>query len=206
MKKIVFALSIAFLALLVESCIIPSFYSLYHEKDLVHPESVMGEWITSTSLWTITDDYDDSYILNYKECEDPIRFPENYSACTMAEFRMHFINLDGVIYANFLPIDYTNTENSLLLAHIRAYNTFAKIEFDTVDELNIYFIDYEWMEEQLENKPSSLAHLKVGNELLLTAKTDELQAFIRTHQDDESMFTIPIRLDRKQSFDLYPNH
>jgi hypothetical protein len=55
------------------------------------------------------------------------------------------------------------------------------------------------VKELLTEKPDIVKHASVGDRLVLTAPTKELQAFILKYADDERVFTDEITLVRKQA-------
>jgi hypothetical protein len=55
------------------------------------------------------------------------------------------------------------------------------------------------MKELLTEKPDAVKHTSVGERLVLTAPTKELQAFVLKYADDSRVFTDEITLSRKQT-------
>ena len=181
--------------MLLGGCVTPSLHPIYHKSDLIFNEELVGEWLGTYSIWTVERENKTSYRLTYKECADPINNPQDYSSCTLAEFKMNVIKLDDKYYADFYPINYTNTDNQLLLFHLKAFHTFAQIYFDE-EVLQISFLDNQWLEELLLKKPKQIDHIVIDKGILLTASTNELQDFIIKHASNTEAFTNTISLDR----------
>jgi hypothetical protein len=55
------------------------------------------------------------------------------------------------------------------------------------------------MEELLKEDPSAVDHTYVGDRLILTGSTKELQAFVLKYADDERVFTDQVTFSRKES-------
>jgi hypothetical protein len=53
------------------------------------------------------------------------------------------------------------------------------------------------MAELLKENPSAVEHTSVGDRLVLTGSTKELQAFVLKYADDERLFTDEVALSRK---------
>ena len=62
-----------------------------------------------------------------------------------------------------------------------------KIDFIET-KLKMALTDDEGMEKLLEENPNSVEHTSIDNRLVLTAPTEELQAFVLKYADDEQLF------------------
>ncbi len=182
-------------------CIIPSFQPIYNDNDLLFDNELVGSWVGARSIWTFEKGMDQSYNLTYKECDDPINNPSNYSSCTMAEFRVHLIKLDNDYYVDFLPINYTNTENLFLLFHVKALHSFAKITFNK-ENLDISFLDYIWTKNLLKEKPDLINHTVTSDGVILTASTSEIQQFLKINSSNKEAYTDPLSLQRSNRKEL----
>jgi hypothetical protein len=172
----------------MQSCLVPSFYPLYELDDVVEVEAFEGEWIASSFYWEISPAEKSSYRLIYRECDDPVNFPNQYSVCSMAEFRMNLIELDGQYYADFYPVNYMNTENQLLNNHLKAFHTFARMSIDNVGQLKIEFLNREWLEDLLKKNPNAIDFVNADN---------EIQAFIKKYANEKRAFYDPLELERR---------
>lgn len=189
--------------LLMQSCLVPSFYPLYEIDDVVEVEAFEGEWLSSSFYWTISKAEKKSYRLIYRECDDPVNYPKQYAVCSMAEFRMNLIELDGSYYADFYPINYMNTENQLLNNHLKAFHTFARMSIDETGNLKIEFLNREWLEDLLEKDPNAIDYVTADEDIVLTATTKEIQAFVKKHANSKRAFYEPLELENR--IDLLKN-
>ena len=55
------------------------------------------------------------------------------------------------------------------------------------------------IEQLITADPNAVKHMTIGERLVLTATTKELQAFVLKHVDDDKLFTDEIALVRKKS-------
>ncbi len=88
-----------------------------------------------------------------------------------------------------------NTENLFLLCHLIEAHSFAQIEIKD-DDVNITFLDYKWMDETLLENPNLIKHFRADDNIVLTASTLELQAFVREYSAYEEAFTSEVPLKR----------
>ena len=76
-------------------------------------------------------------------------------------------------------------------------HTFAKI--DSIEpQLKLRLTLESDMEELLKENPSAVEHTSVGDRLVLTGSTKELQEFVLKYADNEKLFTDEIILSRKE--------
>ncbi len=71
------------------------------------------------------------------------------------------------------------------------------------DTLRIWSLDYEHVRDRLLDGTIPLAHARLdesegGPDLVLTAPTDDLQAFLRSHADSPKVWTGPATLKRRK--------
>ena len=187
-----------FSAFFLSGCIITSFNPFYTKSDLIVNETLYGNWIGQKSILTIEKLGESSYQINYKDCEDPINAPNDYSSCTMADFTGNLMKLEDNFYLNLSPRSYVNSDNLFLGFHIKAAHSLAKINIEKT-YLEIRLISYAWMTSHLEKNKNALDHIKIDNVITLTASTSELQEFILKHQNTPGFFDNPIILIKKAS-------
>ena len=180
----------------LSSCVTPSVHPIYHKSDAIRYNDIHGEWIGSGSIWIFEEEPGPSYRLTYRECPDPINDPTNYSECTLAEFRVNILKLNDEYFADFLPINYTNTTNKLLLFHVRTLHSFAKISVLN-NQLFIAVLDNDWLEELVKKQPGIIEHTITEEGVLLTAETDELQEFIKKYSSSKEAFANSFILQRR---------
>ena len=58
----------------------------------------------------------------------------------------------------------------------------------------IRLLNYEWFEELIKDTPEVIKHEKRESNLIITAKTDEIQSFITKYKDNNEAFADSIIL------------
>ena len=72
-------------------------------------------------------------------------------------------------------------------------HTIAKLTIVN-DTLNISWFDITWLEDQIKEKKIKIRHEKNGENILLTAKTKDLQKMISKNADNEEAFKDGVKL------------
>lgn len=189
-------LLLVFLVLiLLKSCVIWSFYPLYTEKDLFENEILTGNWIDieDSLKWDfahpvsnnqnrpVTDNK--SYILKFTDYDS-----------IETEYNVHLIKLNGTYFLDFYLEEVnsdrkSNPEGNVTVwnMHLMPVHTFAKLTIDD-NSLEINWFDGNWLSEQIEGKKIKIRHENNGENLLLTAKTADLQKLVTKHAYNEAAF------------------
>ena len=195
-KKLLFYI----LAVLLGGCVpVISLHPLYTEKDVVVDKKLCGTWI---------DDSGDSKTTWEFECIDE---PKNAYKLIFTDeegkkgsFVAHMVKLENRLFLDIFPselpweaedpnkMDWPYNSLFLIPAH-----TFVKI--DSIEpQLKLRLTSESKMEELLKENPSAVEHTSVGNRLVLTGSTKELQAFVLKYANDERVFTDQGTLSRKE--------
>jgi len=186
--------------LLLGGCVpILSLYPLYDDKDVVLETKLLGTWVDDANS--------PETIWEFKRINEP----ENAYKLTFTDeegkkgsFIAHLLKLQNKlfldIYPSELPCDMEDPNKMdwpyncffLIPAH-----SFMKI--DSIEpQLKMRLALESKIEELLEEHPKAIKHTNVGDRIVLTAPTKELQAFVLKHVDDNRLFTDEIALVRKK--------
>jgi hypothetical protein len=190
-KRIAFVIGII---LLIGGCI-PSLHPLYTEDDCVFDSNLLGEWEdkNSSNTWNFTKLDDNSYKLAL--VEDGV----------LSDFYIHLVKLGDDLFIDFFP-DSENMKckvNDFFHIHEIYVHSFGKIKISE-NEVEVSMFDYDWIKELFkQNKiriPHEVQKYPGSNEenILLTASTEELQAFVKKYADDKNAFIEPDILKRKK--------
>ncbi len=190
-KRIAFVIGIIFM---IGGCI-PSLHPLYTKDDCVFDSNLLGEWEdkNSSNTWNFTKLDDDSY--NLALVEDSV----------LSNFYIHLVKLGDDLFIDFFPNgdDVECEVNDFFLIHEIYVHSFGKIKINK-NEVEISLFDYDWIETLFEQNKIRIPHevLKYpydnDDRILLTASTEELQAFVKKYADDENAFVEPTILMRKK--------
>jgi len=188
------------LAVIIGGCVpVISLHPLYTEKDVVVDQKLYGTWVDDVNnpktTWEFKsiDEPKNAYKLIFSDEEG-----------MKGSFVAHMVKLQNRLFLDIYPSDLPwETEdpnkmdwpyNSLFL--IPAH-TFVKI--DSIEtQLKLRLTMESDMEELLKENPDAVEHTSVGDRLVLTGSTKELQAFVLKYADNEKVFTDQVVLNRKE--------
>jgi hypothetical protein len=178
-------LLLAGLAGLLTGCIVTSVCPFYGEKDVVFEPALLGDWQMDDATWKFTKEGEKNYRVTYTE---------NGKSSVMDG---HAFKLKGVL---FLDLGGQTTEEEVLPA-IPAH-LLLRVE-TTQPVLKLAPLNLEWLNGVLEQNPKALRHHRIRGEqpdhssrLVLTADTEELQAFITKHLDTKEAWKDGLELKR----------
>jgi hypothetical protein len=176
-------------ALLLAGCVVTSVFPWYTDKDVVYDAAVVGTWLgadanaKTNEFWKIEKQGEQAYKLTIVDSDDK-----------RSEFDAHLFKLDNRRYLDFLPRD---REGGGIPPHYL-------MRVDSVSPtLDLVLLDYGWLEKLVTSDPNAIRHTIVpkpmgesGNgDLVLTANTPELQAFLRKHAANTNAFAEPTRMN-----------
>jgi len=186
-------------AVILGGCIpVISLHPLYTEKDVVVDKKLCGTWAddaNSPTTWEFKciDEPKNAYKLIFTD-EDGKK----------GSFVAHLVKLQNRLFLDIFPselpwepedpnkMDWPYNSIFLIPAH-----TFVKI--DSIEpQLKLRLMLESNMEELLKEKPDAVEHTSVGDRIVLTGSTKELQTFILKYADDKRVFTDQVTLSRKE--------
>jgi hypothetical protein len=195
-KKLLFYL----LAVILGGCVpVISLHELYTEKDIVVDKKLCGTWTddpnSPKTTWEFKsiDEPKNAYKLIFTDEEGK-----------KGSFVTHMVKLQDRLFLDIFPselpwdtkdpntMDWPYNSFFLIPAH-----TFVKV--DSIEpQLKLRLTLESKMEELLKENPNAVEHTSVGDRLVLTGSTKELQTFILKYADDERVFTEQVTLSRKE--------
>jgi hypothetical protein len=195
-KKILFYT----LAVIIGGCVpVISLHPLYTEKDVVVDKKLYGTWVDDVNSPKTT--------WEFKSIEEPknaykLIFTDEEGQ--KGSFVAHLVKLQNMLFLDIFPselpwepedpnkMDWPYNSLFLIPAH-----TFVKI--DSIEpQLKLRLTLESKMEELLKENPSAVEHTSVGERVVLTGSTKELQAFVLKYADNEKVFTDQVVLSRKE--------
>jgi len=178
------------LALLtLAGCLVRSVHPLYTARDLVFDPALVGVWNlvkdkeTAKEIWEFqADENKTGYLLLHTDDEG-----------RRAKLKAHLVKLGEQHFLDLEPEDAEKELNSLFVVHLTGCHTFTKVTL-TKGAVQLDFFNPDWVREFLEKQPSALRHELIRDDegkvrdLLLTAPTADLQAFVRKHAAEKEVF------------------
>jgi hypothetical protein len=178
---------LALAGMMLVGCV-KSLEPLYTEEDLVFEAKLLGIWAEQEDAderWTFERAGEKAYQVIYEQ--DGKR----------GEFVVHLLRLADHLYLDFLPLEEAMGKlerNDLYKFHWLPTHTFARV-YEIEPELKMAFMNPDWLSERLSEDPGAIAHVRRGDkEVVLTASTKALQAFVTKHAADA--FGEPSKLQR----------
>lgn len=180
--------SIAVLIALLSGCVVYSFYPLYTQEDLFANDILTGSWTDAdSSVWVFnhpvsknggaSEEDKTSYELKLSEKDG-----------RTSTFTVHIVKISDHYFLDFfLQESSCNNEIDLASMHLIPVHSFAKL---TVSEkrLEINWFDPEWLEELMKDKKEKIEHENNGEVIMLTAKPEQLQKFVKKYAGTEKAF------------------
>jgi hypothetical protein len=196
-KKLLFYV----LAVLLGGCVpVLSLHPLYTDNDVVPENKLLGVWVddpnSPKTTWEFKsiDEPKNAYKLIFSDEEGK-----------KGSFVARVVKLKSRLFLDVYPSDLPSEANDpnkmdwpynsffLIPAH-----TFLRI--DSIEpQLKMWLMLQSKLKDLLKEEPDVVKHTSVGDRLILTASTKELQAFILKYAGDERVFTDEVKLVRKQT-------
>jgi hypothetical protein len=195
-KKFLFYL----LAALLGGCVpVMSLHSLYTEEDVVFKENLVGTWVDNPDSPKTTWEFsragakEKAYKLVYSDDEGK-----------KGSFVVHLVKLENKLFLDVLPSQFPSEQQDWEKMKW-AYNFFffvpahTFIKIDSIEpKLKMRRTVNDEMKELFKEEPNAVKHELVEDEIILTASTKELQAFVLKYAYDIRVFPAKIVLTRKK--------
>ena len=169
--------------LLAESCV-PSYQPLYTGKNLTVDSRLLGRWSEADGkeIWTfeqVGHAGHVAYDVTYSDGGPP------------AKFEGHLVRLGKFLFLDLYP-EPAKFGNEVYGGHFLRMHTFARIWLD--GGFRFSALDPDWLDKHAAK--IGIAHLRRGDELILTASTAELQNFMLAHAENPAAFH-PVEMHRR---------
>ena len=186
MKYFARSLMIACLFVWAAGCV-STLNPLYTERDLIFDPAIMGTWTDEDSkeTWAFSYSNEKEYRLVYTDEEG-----------RQGEFKARLLRFEGNTFLDISPVRPPLSQNDFYKSHFLALHTFVKVN-QSRPAVQISYLEPEFLKKTLAKDSSALRHEKLGGEILITASTEELQAFLLEHLNTEGAFAEPINMKRK---------
>lgn len=181
------------------SCIF-TFHPLYSDDVLVDVPGLEGQFIDKIRFFGF--ETSDSTIWTFTREEKGVYDLEIVDGEASGGMEVHAVKLGGEFFLDF-KVDEVETEDipDFVLFHLVPMHSFAKIRVQEA-ELQLWFIDAEWAQDNLEKHRIRIDHERRVDEdgetelILLTADTEHLQKFAEKYARYDEAFDDPEILDR----------
>ena len=173
MRRITTA-AVCALLLTVSGCV-TSLQPVYTAEDVIFDSALLGEWIAGRESWTITRAGKNAY--------RAVHADENGRTGT---FIAHLFKAGNSVFVDVYPVTSHVRDSEFYQGHLLPVHTFALVM--SRDPLQFAPLNGEWLKDHLRNNPNALRHERVGDEIMITAPTKEIQAFLLRNLQTQKAF------------------
>ena len=184
------------MSMIFSACLIKSFNPFYLTENVRFNEQLIGTWLDQDStIWQFEALKDEKGLLA-KKVEHP-HYLLNYTEDEGKDsrFLVTLFSLDDVLYLDLFPDYETLSGHDLFSMHTLPVHTLAKLEISDASSMQIKWFNEEWVAGLINGKKTDIGHEMIYSpdddeeaSIVLTAKTAELQDFIRKFGDDPEAF------------------
>jgi hypothetical protein len=171
-----------------------SLHPLFNEKDVVFDEKLLGTWVDPNTTWEFSRiaEPKNAYKLIFSDKEGK-----------KGLFVAHLVKLKDKLFLDACPAPWEQQDpNKIEWAYNTLFlipaHTFIKIN-SIEPQLKMLRTDDEQMREFLKADPNAVKHTVLEDKPVLTASTNELQAFVLKYAYDSRVFAETIVLGRKKT-------
>lgn len=172
------ALSASLCTYLLAGCL-PSLHPLYSEDAAVFREELLGTWSIQ-----YTHGPGNSIDLKFESLDDEMYRLTVTAFGSELLYDAALVELGGHIFLDYRrTFERKNDELNFLYQDLLPVHMLVRIRFED-DCLVTEFLGETWLHNYLRRHPEELDHTIMGDRLLLTADTEELQQFFVAHAED----------------------
>ncbi len=171
-------------------CCTPSLHPIYTDEDVVFYPELLGVWV----------DVEEAGItLEFTQLEDnAYRLKLTDEGDLPGSFIAHLVSIGDLLYMDIYPEQPDMETSGIYLYHTLPIHSFTRI--DSIEpELIISSIDQDWLDQYLQENPDVIANEIYtdawgSDRILLTAPTEEIQAWLIENADELQMEDDPLVL------------
>ncbi len=193
--------ALALISLLAGCLPVETIHPLFIDKDVVFDPSILGVWIAQgdqvgnhdrdrDSHWTIEQSGDRAYRFTFTS-------PKEDSSLT---YDVRLVRLHDFLFVDALLRDVCHKGEGDMglegLGRVTAH-VFGRI-FVKGDSLRLAMLDHEWLKTAIAENRVEIRHETIGDTIVLTASTLELQNFALKYADDQHAFAVDLKLARRK--------
>lgn len=149
----------------------------FHTPDqVVFDPALVGEWASKNESWTVTRARGNGYRLVHADGDGRI-----------GTFNAHLFRVAGTLFVDLAPVRTDGRESEFYDGHLLTTHT-VFIVTQTAPAPRFLFLSEKWLAELLRVDPGALSHQRFGDDIVITASTREVQAFLLRHRHTSGAF------------------
>lgn len=186
MKNAILATIIA-VSLFAAACV-PSLHPIYTEQDIIFDNALIGKWVDpeSKESWTFSIASPNVYRVVHRDSEGKT-----------GEFHARLVRISGNLFLDLTPVDLSGRPAEYYRDHFQKVHSFVHI-VEIGQAAKLRNLEPDWLKSVLQDNPEGIRHERIGQELLLTASTRDLQKFLVDNLGTRGAFSQPFELHRKR--------
>lgn len=179
------AIALGLIIAVMSGCI-SSLNPLYTDKDIIFKKELIGTWTDAKTgeSWSFEKLKENGYTLVRKE------------EGAQSTFRAVLVKIGDYTFLDLYP-DESTANASLVKKNLLPVHTFSKVTVEG-ENLTLEMLDSEWVEKGIATETIQVQHTKTAEGyLVLTAPTQELQAFMSATAANKEAFGEAVILSKK---------
>ncbi len=167
---------------------VPSINPFFAKGDLYIDENLLGTWSDPDDgeTWTFVYQDDKSYLLTYTD-----------DTGKTGAFTASLFKLGGKTFIDIEPLRSGEKESGLYAEHLLSMHTVYLLSIEG-KKARLGYLDPEYLKATLERDPTLLAHSVVDDQIVLTATTERLKAFLLSSANKPEAFVMSETIERRK--------
>ncbi len=174
------AFAILVVLVVLGGCIPVSLNPFYSDKDLTFDPALVGQW----------GEKDGGADVSIQQAGTNAYWMIDLKADSTLKYDVHLFTLGGKRFLDLYPGSMGAGKNDLLEMHLVRAHSLVRVDRITPTLITAGFSE-KWLKELLAKEPMALPHVITDDQIVLTATTAELQAFVFRHLKTEGAFEAP---------------
>jgi hypothetical protein len=179
-----------------------SLFPLFKGNDNVFEPEILGEWIVHGGTEQIKPD-DKSGTAIFEKSQDGVSYTltiPNFDDDAHGEkfiSTARLIRLGTILFIDLGSPDLDHTQNATIRYPSIEGHVFDRV-FLEQDRMHIDFLSDKWVADQAKAGKLALPSIASGNQLVLSATTEDLRKFVLAHAEDKEAFSEAFAFKRKK--------
>ncbi len=190
MRSVKTVLSLVLTSLLAGCIPVGTIHPLFTEKEVVFDPGILGTWNSQDDEdghWTVSQAGNQAYQFTFTAATED-------SSLT---YDVRLVRLRNLLFVDGLLREVRDKgEDGLAIGTVPAH-IFGRIYIEG-DNLRLAMLDDEWLKKAIAENRVKIGHETMGDTIVLTASTAELQQFALKYAENKDAFAVDLKLARRK--------
>ena len=199
MKKTLCILSVSCLLFSLSGCL-TTLYPIFHEKDAIFNEHILGYWkctdkgknISFTEFKKIPEDRKPELSPGIRKISDQGYLVSRIDSMGQItdQYFVFLAKIGKNYYLDYYPAEMQSQRNvnRFYKSHFIKVHSSYMFDFKDNDHFEMKRFDQDFLDKLISNNKINIRHEVIGGRNLITASTDDLQKFIITYSNNADAF------------------